>query len=384
MLDFEFTPEQHAFIKSLREFTKKELTPNYTHWDRNNEFPAETIKKMSEIGLCGLGISEQYGGEGADCVTIGIAIEEISKGDFNIGSIIVMSCLVGDMIERAATLEAKKQWLPEIASGNKIVGIGVTEPDCGTDAAALKSVAVKKKDVYILNGEKSGGTLVMAADAMIILAKTDPDAGAKGVSAFLVPMDLPGVKRTPYEDMGNKGIVRGSVFLDDVAVPEKYLLGAEGRGFIETMATFDFSKTIIGLMCVGTAQAALDNTFDYTKKRVAFGKPIVRFEGVSFPLVEHYTKIQAGRWLCFHSLWLKDQGKRHSREASMAKLWCPKMAADAIHDCLIFHGHYGYTHDYPIEQQLRDVIGFEMADGTANAQKIILIRELLGKDYLPY
>lgn len=384
MLSFEFSEEQKGFIKTLREFVKKELAPYYTYWDRHEQFPAEPLKKMAELGLPGLKISPNYGGVGADNVTTGIAIEEISKGDFNCAGLIVMSCLVGEMIERTATEEIEAQWLPQIATGKKVVGIIVTEPHCGTDASALKARAVRKGDYYVLSGEKSAGSLVMAADALIILAKTDPSAGAKGVSAFLVPTDLPGVTKTPYQDMGSRGARRGSVFLDEVAIPKTHLLGQEGQGFVETMVTFDLSKTIIGLMCVGIAQAALEATFQYTKERTAFGQPIIRFEGISFPLAEHYTKIQAGRWLCYHSLWLRDQGRRHSLEASLAKLWCPQVAVEAIHDCLLFHGHYGYTQEFPIEQQLRDVIGFELADGTANAQKIIIIRELLGKEYLPY
>jgi cyclohexanecarboxyl-CoA dehydrogenase len=226
--------------------------------------------------------------------------------------------------------------------------------------------------------------MVMPADAVLVFAKTDMEAGARGVSTFLVPTDLPGVSRNPLQDMGERAIQRGSLFFDQVQVPRDYLIGEEGQGFYLVMNAFDYSRVIIALMCLGAAEQSLDETIAYVKQRQAFGRPLAKFEGVSFPIAEHATMLEAARWLCYRALWLRDQGLPHSKEAAMVKWWGPKVAVDAIHECLLLHGHYGYTQDLPHEQRLRDVIGLEIGDGTAQVSKIVIARELFGREFLPY
>jgi len=383
MVDFAFTEAQQEFTRVVRAFAQQELAPQYAHWDRSGEFPRELWRKMGEIGITGISISEEYGGQGADCVTAGIAAEEVARGDFNCGYALIENCLNGEILRHAQS-HVKQTWLGGMASGERILAIAVTEPRGGSDAAGMQTQARQEGDDYILRGEKSGISMLMPADGVLVFAKTDPSAGARGVSTFLVPTDLPGVSRTPLRDMGERAIQRGSLFLDDVRVPKDLRIGAEGEGFYQVMNGFDFSRIIIALMCLGAAEQSLDETVVYVKTREAFGRPLAKFEGVSFPIAEHATLLEAARWLCYRGLWLRDQGVPHAKEAAMVKWWGPKVAVDAIHDCLLLHGHYGYTQDLPLEQRLRDVIGLEIGDGTAQVSKIVIARELLGREFLPY
>jgi len=382
-VDFAFTEAQEAFARVVRAFAREELAPQYAHWDRTAEFPAEQWRKMGQIGLTGICLPEAYGGQQADCVTVGIAAEEISRGDFNCGYALIENCLNGAILQHASE-STKAAWLPGMARGDHVVAVAVTEARGGSDAASMQTRAVQRGDEYILNGEKSGISLVMPADAVIVFAKTDQQAGARGVSTFLVPTHLPGVSRTPLKDMGERAIQRGSLFLDDVRLPRDALIGAEGQGFYLVMNAFDYSRVIIALMCIGAAEQSLDETIAYVKERQAFGRPLAKFEGVSFPIAEHATMLEAARWLCYRTLWLRDQGLPHSKEAAMVKWWGPKVAVEAIHECLLLHGHYGYTQDLPLEQRLRDVIGLEIGDGTAQISKVVVARELFGREFLPY
>lgn len=383
-MDFALSDEQKTMVKMLADFAKKELLPDYCAWDRERKFPSPQWKKMAEIGILGTSIPAEYGGQDADNVTTGLVVEEIGKGDINCACALTVLILTADVLKRCAGENIKREWFPPVVKGEKLLALALTEPHCGTDASALRTRAVKKGDKYILNGEKSGITLGAIADVVLVFAKTDPEAGAKGVTAFLVPMDLPGITRQSYEDMGSKPVTRGSIFLEDVAVPAEYMIGSEGGGFREVMKGFDFSRVLLGLMCLGAAQTTLEETIRYVKERHAFGQPLARFEGVSFPVAEHVSLIEAVRWLSYYALWLRDQGLPHAKEASMCKWMAPQFSVNAIHDCLLLHGHYGYTQEFPIEQRLRDVMGIEIADGTSQVSKIVIGREIFGRGYLPY
>ncbi|OUM91136.1 MAG: cyclohexanecarboxyl-CoA dehydrogenase [Bacillus thermozeamaize] len=384
MLNFAFTEEQEQLRKTLREFAQKELLPNYTKWDREKTFPLETWKKMGQLGLTGLRVHSEYGGIGADCITTGIAAEEVGKGDFNAAYAVMLNGLIGEILQAHATEHVKKTWLQPMAEGNRLLAIAITEPGAGSDAARIKTRAVRKGDEYVISGEKSGISLARVAHAFLIFAKTDPDAGARGVSVFLVPRNSDGIEIQGYEDMGNVPIGRGSVFLDQVRVPVEYRIGAENQGFYQIMNGFDLSRVLIALQCIGAAEQTLTETMEHVKERHAFGQPLAKFEGVSFPIAETHTWLEMARWLCYRTLWLRDQGLSHTKEAAMCKWIGPSIAAKAIHECLLLNGHYGYTKEMPIEQRLRDVIGLEIGDGTAQIQKIIIARELLGKEFKPY
>lgn len=384
MLNFTFSDEQEYFRSMLREFSLSELLPHYTKWDREKTHPRHLWKKLGELGVNGLRIPEEFGGSGAECVTAGIAAEEIGRGDFNLTYAVMLNALISEIISNHATENLKKTWLPQIASGDKIVGIAITEPAAGTDAAGIRSTAVHKGDRFILNGEKSGISVATIADAFIVFAKTDVNSGSKGISAFIIPADLPGVECRGYEDMGNVPIGRGSIYLTDVEISETNLIGLENNGFFQVMNGFDLSRLLIGLQCVGAAQQSIDETIEHVKTRHAFGRPLAKFQGVSFPLVTHSTQLELIKWQAYRGLWLRDQGKKHTKEAASVKWLGPKLSQEAIHECMLLNGHYAYTKEMPLEQRLRDVIGLEIGDGTAQANQLVIAREMIGKEFRSY
>ena len=224
----------------------------------------------------------------------------------------------------------------------------------------------------------------MAADAAIVFARTGADGRAKGVSAFVVPLDAPGVSRSALRDMGSHAVGRAVLSFDGVRIPGSHLIGAEGSGFQQVMRGFDYNRVAIALACLGIAQISLEETMRYVRERTTFGRPLARYEGVSFPIAEAATQLEAARLLCYRTLWLVDRGEAHTKDAAMVKWWAPKIARETIHQCLLLHGHYGYTDELPFEQRLRDVIGLEIGDGSAEIMKIIVARELMGRDTLPY
>jgi cyclohexanecarboxyl-CoA dehydrogenase len=380
-VDFEPTQEQRLLQQSLADFAKAELLPNYTQWDRKREFPRALWPRLGDMGAFGLRVAQAYGGVDASYLEAGMAIEQIAKGDFNVCYGILNACFAGDILSRFAAPGLGETWLRPMAAGEKIISVCLTEPHCGSDAAAIRTRAVRDGEHYVVNGEKSAITLLMVADAGILFAKTAPDRKAAGVSAFLLPLDTPGLSRTPYEDMGAKGIVRGSLFLDNVRIPAGNMIGPENAGFTQVMQTFDYTRALIGLMCLGAAEQTLEETVEYVKGRVAFGRPLSTNQGVSFPLAEARSKLEMLRWLCYRTLWLRDRGLPHTAEAAMCKAEGPTICADIIRQCLVLHGHYGYTQDFPVEQRYRDVLGQIIADGTPQIMKLIIARHMLGREF---
>ncbi len=383
-MDFAFTPEQDELVRTLRAFARKELAPRSATWDRTGEFPWEVWRRMGELGLFGLRAPAAYGGQEAELLTVGIAAGEIARGDLSCTYGIQISALAGEILGREAGDEIKRRWLPPTIAGETVLALALTEPGVGSDAANLACRAERDGDGYLITGEKSGISLGMVAHAAIVFARTDPGGGARGVTAFLVPLDLPGVSRSALRDLGSRVVGRAVLSFDHVRVPGSHRLGREGAGFYQVMRGFDFNRVIIALACLGVAQVALEETMAYVKERRAFGQPLARYEGVSFPIAEAATQIEAARWLCYRALWLADRGEPHTKESAMVKWWAPKLSVDVIHQCLLLHGHYGYTDELPFEQRLRDVIGLEIGDGTPEVMKIIVARELLGRESLPY
>ncbi|WP_245553016.1 acyl-CoA dehydrogenase family protein [Brevibacillus massiliensis] len=282
MVDFSFTGEQEELRRVLRDFSRSELLPYYMQWDRQGAFSRETWKKMGRLGITGLRVPAEYGGSEADCVTAGIAAEEIGRGDFNMTYAVMLNALIAEILGKHASEELKRSWLPPLACGDKIIGIAITEPGAGSDAAGMRTKAERRGDAYLISCEKSGISMATVADAFIVFARTGAEPGARGVSAFLVPADLPGIERSRYEDMGNVPIGRGSLYFDKVEIPASSLIGEENRGFYQVMNGFDLSRILIGLQCLGAAMQTLEETIDHVKTRHAFGQPLARFEGVSF------------------------------------------------------------------------------------------------------
>jgi cyclohexanecarboxyl-CoA dehydrogenase len=383
-MDLAFSAEQEELVRTLRQFARRELAPRSAHWDKSGDFPWEAWRRMGELGLLGLRMPAAYGGQEADFTTFGIAMEEIGRGDFSCTYGLQLAGLAGEILGRSGTEEIKTRWLPPTARGEAVVALALTEPGAGSDAANLACRAEREGDGYVITGEKSGISLGMAAQAAIVFARTDPAGRARGVSAFLVPLDLPGVSRSPLRDMGTRAIGRAVLAFDHVRLPASHRLGEEGTGFYQVMQGFDYNRIGIALACLGVAQQSLEETMAYVKERRAFGHALARFQGVSFPIAEAATHVEACRWLCYRALWLADQGRPHTKESAMTKWWGPRLAVETIHQCLLLHGHYGYTDELPFEQRMRDVIGLEIGDGAAEVMKMVVARELLGRESLPY
>jgi len=383
-MDFALTPEQDELVRTLRAFSKRELAPRSGHWDKSGEFPWDVWRQMGELGLFGFRAPAELGGQESDLLTMGIATEEIARGDFGATYGMQLAGLAGEIIGKNGSDEVKGRWLPPTVRGETIVSIALTEPTVGSDAANLACRAVREGDEYVITGEKSGISLAMVAEAAMVFAKTDVGAKARGVTAFLVPLDLPGVSRSGLRDMGTRAMGRAVLSFDHVRVPLSHRLGAEGSGFYQVMQGFDYNRVIIALAALGAAQVSLEETMAYAKERKAFGRPLAQYEGVSFPIAEAATHIDAARLLCHRALWLADHGQPYTKESAMVKWWGPRLAVETIHQCLLFHGHYGYTAELPFEQRMRDVIGLEIGDGTAEVMKIIVARELMGREALPY
>ena len=382
-MDFAFTPEQEELARTVRAFASRELAPSSREWDRTGEFPTATWRRMGELGLLGLRIPTEYGGVDAEFVMVGIAMEETARGDFSCTYGIQLAALAGEILGKNGDPAVSRHWLSRVATGEAVMALALTEPSAGSDAAALQCRARRDGDAWVITGEKSGISLGMAAHAAIVFARTGGER-ARGVSAFLVPMDAPGVARSALRDMGSHAVGRAVIAFDDVRVPADHLIGAEGSGFAQVMRGFDYNRVAIALACLGTAQVSLEETIAYVRERTTFGRPLARYEGVTFPIAEAATQLEAARVFSYRALWLADRGRPHTKEAAMVKWWAPKIARETIHQCLLLHGHYGYTDELPFEQRLRDVIGLEIGDGSAEVMKIIVARELIGRESLPY
>ena len=377
-MNFGFKDEQNAIRDVVARFSAEVLAPGYRQRDKEGVIEKEVIRQLGEMGLLGGELPEAFGGSGMDCVTSGLIIEEISKGDFNVGYIPLLASLNGQIIASHAAPDLAKEWLHGMTSGQKVACIALTEPHGGSDAANLRLKAEHQGDVYVLNGEKTSISMADQADVAVVFARTGTvEQRASGISAFLVPMDSPGITTTRFEDNGQRAIGRGSIFFDNVAVPARNRMGDEGKGFKQVMQGFDYSRALIGLQCLAVAQQSLDETWQWLTERTAFGQHLSAFQGLTHPLAEYQTYVHAARLQCYHALWLKDNNLPHNAEAAMNKWWGPKLAFDVVKQCLLAHGHTGYGEDLPFAQRLRDVMGLQIGDGTAQIMKNIVAREYL-------
>jgi cyclohexanecarboxyl-CoA dehydrogenase len=379
------TDDQRALRDTTRRFSRERLLPDYQKREKLGVLDRGLIAEMGRLGLMGIDLPEALGGMGADAVTTGLIVEELAYGDFNISAVPVGTSLNGAILVRHAHPDIVNEWVPRMTRGEAVIAICLTEPRGGSDASNLQFRARRDGDHYVLNGEKTSITFADRADAYLVFARTGaPDDGAKGVSAFFIPADTPGITATHFDDVGSTIIGRGSVFMDDVRIPVNHRLGDEGKGFSQVMQGFDYSRALIGLQCCGAAQASLDEAWAYAKEREAFGRPIGQFQGVSFPLSEGESQIAAVRQLCYHALALRDAGQPHTAEAAMCKWMGPRNAFDVIHQCLLTFGHYGWSKDLPHQQRMRDVMGLEIGDGTAGVMKLIIARERIGRVAVQY
>lgn len=382
-MDFELTGTQREYRDRARAIAAEQLAPGYRDRERCGRIAPELRREIGRLGLIAPELPAGLGGRGMDRLTAGVVTEEIGRGDINVAYLNVVGSLAGQILAGNASAELARDWVPRICRGEEIVGIGLTEPQAGSDAGMPRLTARRDGDDWVLDGMKS---LSFARDAaaVVVFARTGPSqARGKDISAFLVPLDALGVTREPYTDMGTTAVGRGAAHLDGVRVPGNHLLGAEGRGFTQVMQGFDFSRALIGLQCLGAAQQTVDETWRYVAERTAFDRPLSTNQGVAFPLAEAETLLSAARLLCYRTLWLKDAGQPHTAEAAMCKWWAPKTAYDVITQCLLLHGQYGYRTELPIEQRLRDVLGLQIGDGTAQIMKLVIARQYLGRELAP-
>jgi cyclohexanecarboxyl-CoA dehydrogenase len=379
-----FNGDQAAIRETALRYAREVLAPGYLARDRK-PLERDLVRDLGAMGFLGADLPEAYGGLGADSIMTGIVAEALAYGDFNIAAIPVNVSLNAAVLLQHADAAIAREWVPQMIAGEKIMAICLTEPRGGSDAANLELRARRRGSDYVLSGEKTSISFVDSADIFLVFARTGtPEEGARGVSAFFVPEGTPGISRLTFDDVGHRVVGRGSLFFEDVVLPESCRLGPEGSGFTQVMHGFDYSRALIALECVGAARASLDESWAYAKERQAFGRSIGQFQGVSFPLAEGESMMEAIRQLAYHTLALREAGLPHTAEAAMCKWMGPRHAFEVIHNCLLTFGHYGWTMDSAHQQRMRDVMGLEIGDGTAGVMKQVIARQKIGRAAVPY
>ncbi len=382
-MEFKFSKREELLQWAVNDFAQKEIAAQ--ELNKLNYVPADIIEKIGKLGFFSIKIPEKYGGKPGTWVMIGILVEEIAKANISVAYLTMLSYEISLHLSLYGSEKVLEEWLPGLCQGGKSGCISVTEPHCGSDFLAIKTKAIRDGDFYCISGEKKPVSFGTQADFTIAFAKANPEIEKKRITAFLVPLDLPGIKKSPIANMGLVPTHPASFIFNEVRIPIKYRIGGEGDGVdINPNILFsDFNQVMSGLISLGTAQAALNLAISYAKKRFAFGRPVVQFEAISGKISEDATLIEAARWLCYRALWLKDQGLPNAKEAAMCGWWCPKVAFKIIEDALLIHGHTGYSEDLPLQRMLRDVTAFEIIAGTEQILKLIIAQRVIGKGALP-
>ncbi|MED3571207.1 acyl-CoA dehydrogenase [Cytobacillus praedii] len=376
-MNLRFTEEQEMMRKMVRDFAQAEIAPFIEKMEQG-EFPREILRKMGELGLMGIPIPEQYGGSEMDFTSYIIAINELSKVSATVGVILSVHTSVGtNPIVYFGTEEQKQKYVPKLASGEYLGAFCLTEPSAGSDAGGLKSKARKDGDHYIINGSKVFITNGGEADIYIVFASTNPELGSKGISAFIVEKDTPGLVIGKDEHkMGLHGSRTLQLSFEDMRVPAENLLGEEGQGFKIAMANLDVGRIGIAAQALGIAEAALEAATGYAKERVQFGKPIAAQQGIGFKLADMATSVEAAKLLIYRAADLRQRGVKCGKEASMAKLYASRTAVEVTTDAIQVFGGYGYTEDYPVERYFRDAKITEIYEGTSEIQRIVISKQL--------
>jgi butyryl-CoA dehydrogenase len=378
-MNIQLTEEQRQVRDLCRQFADAELKPNARKWDHDHEFPSEAVKKLGEMGLLGVAIPAELGGAGMDNVSYAVGMEEISRGCAGTGVIMsVNNSLYCDPVHKFGTDDQKREFLTPFARGERLGAFALTEPMSGSDAAEMRTLAVKKGNEYVLNGTKNFITNGPQADVVIVFAMTDRSKGHKGISAFLVPTSVKGFSRGRADDkVGIRASGSCTLFFEDVVIPERFRLGGEGEGFKVAMQTLDGGRIGIAAQALGIAQAAYEEAVAYAKDRKAFGKPITQFQAIQFMLADMATEIDAARLLVWRAAWMKDQGVRHSGESAMAKLYASEMCERVTSKAIQVHGGYGYVKEYDAERHWRDSRITEIYEGTSEIQRLVIAASVL-------
>jgi len=372
------TEEQLMIRYMARDFSQKKLLPNAEKWDKNKTFPAAEIKEMGELGLLGMTMPEEWGGSDVGYVSFALALEEIAAGDGSCSTILSVHNSVGcgPVLSHGSDF-LKEKYLKPMAAGELLACFCLTERQAGSDASALKTRAVKEGDEYVLNGSKQFITSGKHAQIAIVFAVTDPAAGKRGISAFLVPTDNPGYKVASLEDkMGQNASDTASIFFDDCRIPTSHLLGKEGEGYKIALSNLESGRIGISAQCVGMARAAYEAALSYAQERKSFGKEIFEHQAVSFRLADMATKVEASHLMVMNAAALIDAGKPALKEACMAKLFASEAAEEVCSAAIQVLGGYGYVKDYPVERIYRDVRVAQIYEGTSDIQKIIIARQI--------
>lgn len=366
-----------------RRYAADRIAPGFQARDKTRLLDRALMREMGEMGFIAPELPEACGGQGLGSLAAGVIHEEVARADLSISYINLLASLNGQILSQHGRPEVVQPWLTRLTRGEALLAIALTEPRGGSDAANLRLRIERVGNDYLLNGEKTSISAADQADAAVVFGRTGSvESAAHGVTALLVPMDLPGITRSRFDCHGQRAIGRGSLFFENVRVPASHRLGDENKGFVQVMQGFDFSRALIGLQVLAVARVSLEETWAHVAERQAFGKPLSAFQGVSHPLADFDTQVEAARLLCLQALWLKDRGAPHSAEAAMCKWWAPKLAYDVVHQCLLSFGHGGYDRG-PLEQRLRDVLGFQIGDGTAQIMKTIIARARAGRGAVP-
>ena len=376
MIDFSFTEGQERFREKVREFARKELAPRRKEWDREKKSCWRIVnKRFAEWGLVDPNISH---------VTRGILVEEIAYIDFNSALAITYTTLPFAYHKLPGVPEEIRRPIQEgIMKGERFLAFCYGEPAAGTDMAAFEATATKDGNEWVINGYKNTISWVDATDYVVTARTAGREAGVWALTDFYVPGDTPGVGLPEvWADMGNRGVHRGCIRFDNVRVPLNYVVGELGKGYLLAVDLFDTNRAWIGLKCIGAAQASVDESGEYARQRVSMGNPISKYQAISFALAEAQTLLEAGRWLCYKTLWKADRGERHDVEGAMCKWWVPEVCLEIVRKCLLIHGQYGYTEDLPFEQRMRDILGWQIGDGTPEPSKLMIARSMIGKSYV--
>jgi butyryl-CoA dehydrogenase len=394
-----FNDQHHAVREMVRSFAQEEVQPIAARFDDEAKFPWETVKRMGELGLLGVPWPEEVGGAGLDLTSYIIAIHEMAKVDASHAITISAHTTLGTSpIFYFGTDEQKARYLPLLASGKVLGGFGLTEPDAGSDAGGTRTTAVRKNGHYVLNGAKRFITHGSVGEVFVVTAVTDPSKGTKGISSFILTKEtcdleqaralgvghddsittLPGFRAGKKEDkLGWRASDTSELIFEDVEVPAENLLGEEGLGFVNFMRTLDAGRIGIAALSLGLAEGAFEAALKYSTERKQFGQAIVNFQGVSFPLADMATEIEAGKHLLYAATKLAQEGRPFGKQAAMAKLFCSELSMRATIKSIQIHGGYGYTKDYPVERMMRDAKICEIGEGTSEVQRLVIARHLL-------
>lgn len=380
MIDFQLSEEQLALQRMAREFAEKEMKPVAAKYDKGEEFPWDVIKKAFEVGFLASSIPEEYGGGGLSSLDTVIVSEELAAGCAGMFTSIMANSLALTPIILFGTDEQKKKFLTPFTKEMMLAAFCLTEREAGSDAGNISTTAEKVGSEYVINGSKCFITNGGVAKLLVVFANTAKEKGARGISAFIVPADTPGIKIGKIEDkMGHRASNTAEIFFEEVKVPEENLLGKEGMGFIIAMKTLDKARPSVGAGGVGVAKAALQYAVEYAKTRIQFGRPIASFQHIAFKLADMATEINAARHLVWHAAWLIDKGMKASKEAAMAKAYASDVAMRVTVEALQIFGGYGYMKDFPMEKLMRDAKLLQIYEGTNEIQRLVISREVIGR-----